>query len=179
MWDAVPAVWGPEQKGTMAQCGTLPGGRTLLCPKPWAQPAVEPLSRALVLGKAPAWSHVQSPNTGANPRSQQPWNRNPRGLQTEVVQPQVKNATLSSSQILRRSCCQNLYKQITLLSGIQQETEREKSPARALWRHTRNILSNAAISLTSPDIWGIQKKPNRKPLKSFSRCDLWMKYNIQ
>lgn len=36
--------------------------------------------------------------------------------------------------------------------------QREKSPARALWRQDRNILSNAAISLTSPDFWGIQKK---------------------
>lgn len=45
--------------------------------------------------------------------------------------------------------------------------QREKSPARALWRQDRNILSNAAISLTSPDIWGIQKKKkktSRKPL---------------
>ena len=101
---------------------------------------------------------TESPKAGVNPRSEQPCNRNPRGLQAEIVQPRDKNATLSSSQILRCSCCQNLYEQITLLSGIQQETEREKSPAWALWRHTRNIPSNAAISLTYPDIWGIQKK---------------------
>lgn len=163
----------------MAQCENLHRGRVPLCSKPRAHPSVGPILQALVLGKEPAWSHLQSPNTGANPRSQQPWNRNPRDLQTEAVQPRVKNATLSSSQILCCSGCQNLYKQITLLSGIQQETEKEKSPAQALWRHTRNILSSAAISLTSPDIWGIQKKPIRKPLKSFSSCDLWVKYNIQ
>lgn len=60
MWDAAPAVWAPEQRGAMVQCGTLPGGKALLCPKPGAQPIVGPLSPALVLGKAPAWSHLES-----------------------------------------------------------------------------------------------------------------------
>lgn len=88
----------------------------------------EGLSSALSMGHSPQageWSSTVPSTESPNPRHQQPWNRNPRGLQTEVVQPPVKNAPLLSSQILRCSCCQNLYKQITLLSGIQQETERE------------------------------------------------------
>lgn len=68
---------------------------------------------------------TESPNAEADLRSQQAWKKNPRGLHTEAVQPRVKNATLSSIQALHCSRCQNLYKQITLLSGIQQETEKE------------------------------------------------------
>lgn len=49
---------GPEQEGVMAHCGTLPGGRALLCQKPGAQCPVEPLSQALVLGKVTAQSHL-------------------------------------------------------------------------------------------------------------------------
>lgn len=99
---------------------TLPRGKVLLCPQP-RTPFTSPCAREGASMVPP----TESPNTGANPRCQQPWKRNPRGLQTGAVQPRVKNATLSSSQALRCSCCQNLYKQITLLSGIQQETERE------------------------------------------------------
>lgn len=120
-----------------SQCGLLQQEATAqrepcsaLNPKPGAQPVAGPPLRVLVPGKVPPHPSAEHhPALPLQSKSQQrailAQESNPGGLQAEIVQPRVKNATMSSSRSFRCACCQNLYKQITLLSGIQQETERE------------------------------------------------------
>lgn len=89
-----------------------------------------PPLHVLVPGKVPH-IHLQSITQRCccttNPSSEQPWHRNQilEVSRLKLFNLELKNATMSSSRSFRRACCQNLYKQITLLSGIQQETERE------------------------------------------------------
>lgn len=119
-------------------------------------------------GEAPALSHLQS-----HPMLEQiPGVNNPgRGI-PEVFRLKLFNLELKMQHCQAARLCVALVARIYISKLLccqeYNRRQREKSPARALWRQDRNILSNAAISLTSPDIWGIQKKkkkkPSRKPL---------------
>lgn len=161
---------------------TLPRGKARFCPHPRAQPTVGPLSPALVPGKAPARSHLCS-----HPMLEQiPGVNIPGKGIPEVFRLKLFNLELKMQHCQAASACcvvlvARIYISKLLCCQEYNRRRREKSPARALWRQDRNILSNAAVSLTSPDIWGIQKKKTNLPenLESFSRCDLWMNYNIQ
>lgn len=130
-------AWGiPPAPGESTALSPLQGWESrrepcsALNPKPGAQPMAGPPLHLLVPGKVPH-IHLQSITQRccctANPSSEQPWHRNQilEVSRLKLFNLELKNATMSSSRSFRRACCQNLYKQITLLSGIQQETERE------------------------------------------------------
>lgn len=147
---------------------TLPRGKAQFCPHPRAQPTVGPLSPALVPGKAPAWSHLCSHPT----LEQIPGVNIPGKGIPEVFRLKLFNLELKMQHCQAASACcvvlvARIYISKLLCCQEYNRRRREKSPARALWRQDRNILSNAAISLTSPDIWGIQKK-NPTYQKTFS-----------
>lgn len=138
---------------------TLPRGKVLFCPQPRTQPTVGPLSPALALGKAPAWTHLES-----HPMLEQisGVNNPGRGI-PEVFRLKLFNLELKMQHCQAARLCVVLVARIYISKLLccqeYNRRQREKSPARALWRQDCNILSNAAISLTSPDIWGYKKNP--------------------